>query len=208
DRQTALYSAREIGKPRRGRASLPSPHGREGSKSAAAALDRRRALPHIPPPPEGRAGGFVPPPRPRFTGDADRAALSSVHRSDVMKRRMLMGAVLLLGCGCSTMNNTDKGVLGGGALGALGGAAVGSAVGHTGAGAAIGAGLGAVAGGLTGNAIDRSEDRAVRRAAATQVAAANNRAVPLQEIVNMTQQHVSDTVIINQIRQTGSAYTL
>src|SRR5205814_5246656 len=35
-----------------------------------------------------------------------------------MKRTVVPGLVLLLGCGCSTMSNTESGALGGGALGA------------------------------------------------------------------------------------------
>src|SRR5205823_13225256 len=64
----------------------------------------------------------------------------------------LMPFVFLAG-GCESISHTDKGVLGGGAVGGATGALIGSATGHTGAGAAIGAGAGALTGALIGNAI-------------------------------------------------------
>jgi surface antigen len=103
------------------------------------------------------------------------------------------------------MSNTDRGVLGGGAIGAGTGAAIGSLTGHTGAGAAIGAIAGAVGGGLIGNAADERD----RREQAARVAAANARPpLSLEEIANLAQQHVSDEIIITQIRTTGSVYNL
>jgi hypothetical protein len=127
-----------------------------------------------------------------------------------MTKKPLIALLMIVSSGCSTMSHTDKGVLTGGALGGIGGALVGSAVGRPGAGAAIGAGLGAVAGGVTGSAVDRAEaraDRADARAAAT--AAANQRPpLALHEIVAMTRNGVSDTIIINEIRQSGSTYRL
>ncbi|MCC6420476.1 MAG: DUF1269 domain-containing protein [Gemmataceae bacterium] len=127
-----------------------------------------------------------------------------------MKRSLLLFG-LLLTSGCSTMSNTDKGLLTGGALGGGAGALVGSAVGRPGAGAAIGAGLGAITGALTGSAIDqaevRAEDRAVQRATATQVVQAGP-SPSLEEVVGMAQQHISDTVIVNAIRQSPAPYAL
>src|SRR4051794_39751629 len=61
--------------------------------------------------------------------------------------------------GCESMTQTDKGVLGGGAIGAGTGAIVGNALGHTGSGAAIGGVVGAVSGGLIGNSIEKTEQR-------------------------------------------------
>jgi hypothetical protein len=103
------------------------------------------------------------------------------------------------------MSNTDRGVLGGGAIGTGVGAAIGSLTGHTGAGAAIGAITGAVGGGLIGNAADERE----RKEQAARIAAANaHPPLSLEEIANLTQQHVSDEIIITQIRTTGSVYNL
>src|SRR4051794_29858689 len=103
--------------------------------------------------------------------------------------------------GCESMNQTEKGALGGGAIGAGTGALIGSATGHTGAGAAIGAGVGALSGGLIGNSIEESEARAKERAAAP---------VPgqlsLTDIAQMSQQQLSDQVIITQIRTTRSVF--
>jgi len=125
-----------------------------------------------------------------------------------MKRvKLACGVVLpvVLACGCSTMSNTDKGVVGGGAIGAGTGALIGSATGHTGAGALIGGAVGAVSGGLIGNAVDKSEAKQ-----AAMVAAANPPHGPLgmTDVAQMAQSHVSDDVIIAQIRTTASAFRL
>jgi len=122
-----------------------------------------------------------------------------------MKRFGLLIAVLSSTVGCSSLTPTENGVLGGGALGGVTGAVVGHALGNTGAGAVIGTGVGAVAGGLTGNAIEESERKQVRAVAAQQQAA---RQLGLTDIVQMTQGRVSDSVIIGQIRSTGSFYQL
>jgi hypothetical protein len=114
---------------------------------------------------------------------------------------------LVLTCGCASMNNTEAGALGGGAIGAGTGALVGNAVGHTGGGALIGAGVGALSGGLIGHAIDDSEKKQdAKLAAATAVPPRGP--LGLTDVVSMAQQHISDDVIINQIRATGSVYSL
>jgi hypothetical protein len=114
---------------------------------------------------------------------------------------------LALTCGCASMNNTEKGVVGGGAIGAGTGALVGHALGHTGGGALIGAGVGALSGGLVGNAIDDSEKKQdAKLAAATPVPPRGP--LGLTDIVSMAQQHISDEVIITQVRATGSSYNL
>jgi hypothetical protein len=120
-------------------------------------------------------------------------------------RGLLMGALLpaLFACGCSSMSDTDKGILGGGALGAGVGALLGSAVHRPGAGAAIGAGVGAVTGGLVGNASDKEKAAEARAAAATA-----RGPLGLTDVVALAQQHISDEVIIQQIRTTGSVYNL
>ncbi len=68
---------------------------------------------------------------------------------------------LLLG-GCSEskgLSGRDKGIIGGGALGAGLGAVIGHATGRVGEGIAIGAGTGALAGGLLGNESDTEDER-------------------------------------------------
>jgi hypothetical protein len=54
--------------------------------------------------------------------------------------RWLAGALLpvVLVSGCQSMNNTEKGAVAGGGIGAGAGALIGHATGHTGAGALIG----------------------------------------------------------------------
>ena len=65
-----------------------------------------------------------------------------------MFARFLLGSVVLamasFSTGCSTMSNTGKGALAGGAIGAGTGALIGSATGKAGPGAAIGGLIGAV----------------------------------------------------------------
>jgi hypothetical protein len=124
-----------------------------------------------------------------------------------MNIRYLLGGLLLAGLtGCSSMNNTTAGAVGGGAVGAGVGALAGAATGHAGAGAAIGAGVGAITGGLLGNAEDRAEDRQKQAAAA--YAASLPKPPTLQDIIALTQSHTSDEIIINQIRQSRAAYSL
>jgi len=125
-----------------------------------------------------------------------------------MKRTLLSGLVLLLGCGCSSMNNTEAGALGGGALGAGLGTLFGAAFHHPLAGALIGGATGATVGGLAGHAEDRQEarDQAVAQAVAQQQAAPPSPS--LEQIVMMKQNGTSDTVVINAIRQSPGGYVL
>ncbi len=122
--------------------------------------------------------------------------------------RLVAAGVLpaLLACGCAGMSNTEKGALAGGGIGAGAGALIGSATHHTGVGAVAGGALGALAGGLTGNAIDESEKKQQAQIAAA--TAAQRAPLGLTDIVNMVQQHITDDVIISQIRTTGSVYRL
>jgi hypothetical protein len=126
-----------------------------------------------------------------------------------MNRRLttliiLVPAALL--SGCASMTPTERGVAGGGLIGAGTGALVGKAVGNTGAGAVIGAAAGAVSGGLIGNEIERSE----RRTEAKLAAQAQPPAGPLglTDVVQLSQSQVSDSVIVSQIRASGSVYQL
>lgn len=118
--------------------------------------------------------------------------------------RFLPAAVLslvLVSSGCSSMTPTDRGVLGGGAVGAGTGAVIGSAVGHTGAGAAIGGAIGAISGGLVGNEIERSEQRSVAAAQA-------HSQIGMGDVIAMAHNHVSDPVIIQHIRTAGTVFHL
>ena len=122
-----------------------------------------------------------------------------------MKRTILLISATFSLVGCSSLTPTENGVLGGGAIGGVTGALVGHAVGNTAAGAVIGTGVGAVAGGLTGNAIEEKENRQAVAVAAQQQAAHQ---LGLTDVVQLSQAHTSDAVIIGQIRSTGSVYQL
>lgn len=65
----------------------------------------------------------------------------------------------LLGAGCATGPETQRGAVAGGALGALVGGVIGHQSGRALEGAAIGAGVGAVGGGAVGNANDQEHRR-------------------------------------------------
>src|SRR5438270_4871329 len=124
-----------------------------------------------------------------------------------MNAKKLIGCAVLpalVACGCSNLNHTENGALAGGGIGAATGALIGHATGHTAGGALIGAGVGAVSGGLIGNAIDKSEQKTAA------MVAANPPRGPLgiTDVAQLAQAHVSDDVIISQIRATGSVYRL
>jgi hypothetical protein len=131
-----------------------------------------------------------------------------------MKRKLVVGALLLMSCGCSTMNNTESGALGGGLLGAGLGTMVGLATHHPLAGAAVGGAVGAGTGALVGSSEDHHERVQQARAdayasaanAAAQQAAAN--APKLTDVVAMTRNGVPEANIITQIRNSGAAYRL
>lgn len=123
-------------------------------------------------------------------------------------RRIALLAGLLLSAGCESMNHTDKGLLGGGLIGAATGAAIGNATGNTGAGAAIGAGVGAITGGLIGNEMDTSEAKTKVQIAQVAASVPANGPLALQQIAQMAQSGMSDAVIIGQIRATRSVYVL
>jgi len=109
---------------------------------------------------------------------------------------------VVLVSGCQSMNNTEKGALTGGGIGAGAGALIGHATGHTGAGAVIGGLTGGLLGGAVGNDIDKEKARQER------IAAAEARHLNISDVASLAQQHVSDGIIINQIRTTGSVYHL
>jgi hypothetical protein len=126
----------------------------------------------------------------------------------VMTRKLLWGSVLAMCCGCSSMNNTETGALGGGAIGGLLGAGVGALAHAPIAGAAIGAATGALVGGAAGANEDRREQHAEAQTAAAMAAAqqAQFRAPSYEDIVKMTRDGVPEANIIAQIRSSGAAY--
>ena len=123
------------------------------------------------------------------------------------RRGFFLLVPLVLACGCSSMSHADRGALGGGALGAGTGAVVGHALGNTGAGAVLGGAVGAISGAVIGDSIDESEKKQEARLAAA-TAAGPRGPLGTTDVVMMAQQHVSDGVIVEQIRSTGSVYNL
>jgi osmotically inducible lipoprotein OsmB len=120
-------------------------------------------------------------------------------------KKLIIGSLLLLGAGCQNMNNTEAGALGGGVIGGAFGTVIGAICHNPLAGAAIGGATGATVGALAGHSEDRREARA---AAAAQAYAAAHPPLSLSDVASMAQNHISDGVIINQIRTTNSTYNL
>lgn len=131
---------------------------------------------------------------------------------------VLAGLVALAAAsgGCSTMDNTTKGV----GLGAVGGAGlgtlIGAATGNPKTGAVVGGLVGAAGGGAIGNAIDRDDQHkreerqtavAVAQAQAAEAQAAQQR-MGLSDVVRMAQAGHDEQVIINQIKNSGSTFQL
>ena len=106
----------------------------------------------------------------------------------------------------SAQVNTRRGATVGGIAGAVAGAAIGDHHGETGAGAAIGGLVGAFAGGLLGNAEDQQQ--ILYRQQQAQLRQQRyfdyqRTAVSAADVVTMTQNGLSENVIVNQIRQRG-----
>jgi uncharacterized protein YcfJ len=139
----------------------------------------------------------------------DAPGISTLGRwlEKAMKKKLFL-LVVLGACGCDTMSHTEKGALGGAAVGTTAGALAGHALGSTPAGAAIGLVGGTLAGSLIGSAQDRREDRARAQAHAQAQAQAAQSYVSLEEVVGMTHQHFPEDVIIRQIDSTHSYYNL
>lgn len=114
--------------------------------------------------------------------------------------------------GCSTMNNTEKGAVAGGAIGTGVGLLAGAATGNPRTGAAVGGLLGGGIGAVAGNEQDRKDERQqqareVQQAQALATAQAQQR-MGLTDVIHMAQQGHDDQVIVNQIRSTGSSFQL
>ena len=111
--------------------------------------------------------------------------------------------------GCSTMNNTEKGVGLGGLVGAGVGTAIGAATGNPKTGAVVGTLAGAGIGGIIGNDVDRADNKEKDRqgvvAAHAYAEAQPNR---VDEVVQMAKNGQSDRVIINHIRQNRMRFVL
>lgn len=123
---------------------------------------------------------------------------------------LLLAGLGIVPTGCSHMNNTEAGTLGGGAIGTAAGMAIGAATGNPKTGAIVGGLAGAGIGGLAGKSADNEEARAIRQ---VELEAAANTQLPtaplgMTDVISLTQSGVGDSVILNQIRTTGSSYQL
>lgn len=122
---------------------------------------------------------------------------------------LVVGVAGLLGTGCSTMNQTEKGTLAGGAIGAGVGTLIGSATGNPKTGAVVGGLLGAGTGAIIGNEADRKDDetRQVRQATAEQ-AYRDDQPTRIRQIIELTQNGQDETVIINHIKANRMTFVL
>jgi hypothetical protein len=109
------------------------------------------------------------------------------------------------------MNNTERGAVGGAALGTGAGAVIGAAAAHNPlAGAAIGAVTGTAIGALAGNEADKEDNRRreVAQAAALADAQYQQQRMGISDVIGMTKDGHDPQIIINQIRKTQSTFDL
>lgn len=125
-----------------------------------------------------------------------------------MKRMLLLFvcfSVVLFGVGCqNTQSRAVEGGIIGGLLGATAGGIIGHQSGHGGRGAAIGAATGVLAGALVGSQIEKPKAQGQEEAAVSQ----NANQMSLQQIIDLSNQKVSDDEIINKMRATNSKFNL
>lgn len=125
----------------------------------------------------------------------------------MMRIGVVLVASLLGATGCSSMNNTEKGALVGGGVGSVVGTAIGAATGNPRTGAVVGALGGSVLGALAGNQEDEKE-RAIERAELAQNAGPQYAPLGLIDVVNLSRGGTDPEVIVAQIRNTNSTFTL
>ena len=121
-----------------------------------------------------------------------------------------VSAVVLTGCQYPNgePNNTASGALIGGAMGAIAGAAIGGPR-NGGAGALIGAAAGAITGGVIGNSMDQEQAAELRaQAPQTYVRVQQGQPLSIADVKALAAARVSDDVIINQIRNSHTAFHL
>ncbi len=124
-----------------------------------------------------------------------------------MHKKRWLAMLLMAGCGCSSMNNTEKDGLGGAAAGAglfalaTRGNPVATAFGEV-FGGVVGAGI--------GNSQDRVEnrDKAIAQAQANAAAYAAANQMKISDVIQMAQRNTPDDVIIRQMDATNSAFNL
>lgn len=133
-------------------------------------------------------------------------------RHEHLRRLGILAALAFAaaGSGCASMNNTERGAVGGGVVGTALGTAVGAATGRPLAGALIGGGLGTAGGALLGNDADKQDrrDRDIVQAAALADAQAQQQQLGIFDVMKLAQEGHDDQIIINQIRSTRSTFDL
>lgn len=108
--------------------------------------------------------------------------------------------------GCASMNNTERGALGGGVVGTAAGTAIGAATGRPLLGAALGGAVGTAGGALIGNESDKRDAR--ERELELAEAREQQARMGIADVIALAQAGHSDQVIINQIRSTRSTFQL
>ncbi len=111
--------------------------------------------------------------------------------------------------GCRNLDRTQNGALVGSGLGALAGTIIGHQTGNKEKGAALGALAGAAAGGLVGNAQQKTAERDDAVAYAHHQAAmreTERRAISNADVINMVQNGVEESTILDSIRATGGNF--
>ncbi|MDY0167152.1 MAG: YMGG-like glycine zipper-containing protein [Thermoguttaceae bacterium] len=124
---------------------------------------------------------------------------------------LLALAAVALSSGCQSPYHADQGALFGGLVGAGSGAIIGNQVGSPGAGAAIGAAIGTLTGAAVGSELDNIEARnaanvaAIEQRLGRQLAAG---AATVDDVIAMTNAGVDEELIVNHIRNNGTAVRL
>ena len=128
-------------------------------------------------------------------------------------RRIIAAGLVVItlgvGSGCSTMNNTEKGVLAGGAIGAGAGTLIGAVTGNPKTGAVVGGLLGAGVGGLAGDDADRKQERRTE-IKQTNMERAYDNAQPnrIGEVVDLVQAGTPEQQVINHIKNKAMSFDL
>lgn len=126
---------------------------------------------------------------------------------------LLVAAGVCCCTGCAGMSNTAKGAGLGGAIGAGTGAIIGDAAGgKAGKGAIIGALTGSILGGAIGNEEDQREkaekEAQLRDAEHRAATATTGSPMGITDVVQLVRDGTPESVVINQIRSTGSTFQL
>ena len=131
----------------------------------------------------------------------------------IRQRQLGLGGLVALAlfgtAGCETMNNTEKGVLAGGAIGAGAGTLIGAVTKNPKTGAVVGGLLGAGVGGLMGNDADKKERRQefVQQVNATR---AYDSAQPgrIGEVIDLVAAGTPEQQVVNHLKNKGMTFDL